>query len=324
MSIVEVQSFEAVSCIINSFEKYNSIFSPVFLQYNGKNQIISIQYRLRTLKNKIDRSEFLLNLIEQYIQNPIQIQSNQFNIEIFDQNSTENLAENREYCEIIGNFFLLKLEELLEIDSETINIYINSKVELNLNSVIKGHISKQPKQLENYKTKYQLISFLQNNDLPPKFQCLNVPVIFKLALNDFINYFIPKKILIARSKWYNAELQSSVNTRKKQEYARMIENRYGISPLEFGKRLHQILNEILNYFSYHYNEIIEINNEIGTIRPIIPDAYHLSDNTGIAIIDLKFFTDFDQNNCGIKSELTFNFKWMKNIFDNYLKQKKSY
>lgn len=319
MSTVEVQSFEAVTVLINEFAKYKNIFLPVFLQYNGTNQIITLQYTLRTFRDHPNRAEFLLEFIEQFLKNPIQIYSDLYKIEINDQNNFENLADDPFFCSHLGKFILINLENLLEVDSDTINIYIHSKYKLNLESVIQAHISKQPIEIEKFKTRYQLMCMLQNNDFPSNFRCLNIPVSFKLVLNDFINYFIPKKMLLARAKWYNEELKISPHSRKKGEYARMIRNKYGITPLEFGNRLDQTLNDILSYIQTNYSEIIEINNEIGNLIPEIPRGYHLLDKTGIIIMELNFLTNFNQSNCGVKSELIFDFKWMRNIFSKYFK-----
>ena len=308
MSLVDVQSFETVSSLIDQFAKYENIFSPTFLQYNGTNQIITLQYTLRTLRNYPNRTEYLLDFIEQYLQNPIQIPSNLFTIKIYNQNSLENLADNANFFEKIGSFYLINLENLLKLDSDIISIYIYSKFKLNLNSVIKAHISKQPIKIDKFTNKYQMTCMLQKNDFPNNFQCLNIPVSFKLRLNDFINYFIPKKMLLARSKWIQEELRNSNFSRKKKEYARMIEQKYGITPLEFGRCIDKILNEILEYIRNNYNNVIKIENEVGILNLEIPECYYLSNKTGISVIDLRFHTNFDNLNCGVKSNLVFNFR----------------
>lgn len=320
MSIVEVQSFDTVSALINGFTFLKDIFSPVFLQYNGENQIISLQYKLRTLKNFPNRSEYILDLIEQYIENPIQIPSEMYTIEIYEQNSFRNLAKDEKYYKKIGNFFILNLENLIKLDSDIINIYIHSTFKLDLTAIIIAHISKQPIQIGKFQNQYELISMLKNNNLPPNFQCLNIPISFHFILNDFIKYFIPKKMLLAHSKWYSEEIKSSRPTRKKTEFAKMIENKYKITPLQFGNIIDKILNEILSYIQINHKEVILIENEVGSLIPEIPKGYRRSESTGIVQIDLNFLTNFDVNNLGTKTKLIFNFQWMKKIIKKYFSE----
>jgi len=324
MSIVDVRTFDAVSNLISEFAKFKTVFSPVFLQYNGTNQIITLQYSLRTLRHNQNRTQYLLDFIDQYLQSPIQIPSDMYKINIYDQKSSKNLADNPIYYEKIGNFFIINIENLLKLDSDIINIYIYSKFKLNLNSLIMAHISKQPKKIDDFKILYQAICVLQSNNFPPNFQCLNIPISFKLRLNNFINYFIPKKLIMAHLKWYEEELKGGRGNRKKREYAKMIEQKYGISPLEFGIRIDKTLNEILQYIRNNYEDVIEIESEVGLLNPEIPEGYYLSDATSILQINLKFLTNFDNLNCGIKSNLIFNFKWMKSLFQKYFKTQKTY
>ena len=185
--------------------------------------------------------------------------------------------------------------------------------------MIKAHISKQPIKIDKFTNRYQMTCMLQKNDFPDNFQCLNIPVSFKLTLNDFINYFIPKKMLLARKKWIQEELRNTHISRKKKEYASMIEQKYGITPLDFSRRITRISNEILEYIRQNYDNVIDIVNEVGILNLEIPHCYYLSNNTGISVIELRFHTNFDTLNCGVKSNLIFNFKWMKKIFRDYFK-----
>ena len=316
MSLTEVYNFEKVSELINQFQIYNQLFSAIFLQYNGQNQIITMQYRLRTFNLDYD-NKIIDKFIEQYIKNPISIPSELYSVEIYSQDSLVNLAQDKKYFQRIENFFIFNISNLMKLDSDFITIIINSNFKLNFKNVVSLNVSKQPKRIEEFKNKYELVSFLKSNDFPEKFQFLNIPISFSLILNDFINYFIPKKMIMAHSRWYKLELKSRKNSRKKNEYAKMIENKYNISPLGFGIKLDKVLNEILLYIQNNFHKIIKIINIDGKIYPEIPTAYHLSEATGIIKINFNFTTNFDNLNCGTISHMIFDFRWMKKIFREF-------
>ena len=195
MSITIDKSMETVSQLIQQFSEYDKIFKLQFFRYNAKTEGVTLQYGLRTLRNFMNREEFIENLIVQYLQNPIQIPSEYFYVEIYSQQLTDNLAYEPKFFEYKDGFFFFNLTNLFNLDSDYIDIIINSKFNLSLESVISAHISKQPKIVKNNVERYELISLLKTNRLPDKFQCLNIPVKFDIVLNDFIGYFIPVMIV---------------------------------------------------------------------------------------------------------------------------------
>ena len=91
MSAVDLTSLNEISQLIEQFNEYENVFELSFLHYNGKNEIITLQYRLRTYKSFMDGEEFLKNFLEQYLKHTIQIHSNLYSVQINDQNSTRNL-----------------------------------------------------------------------------------------------------------------------------------------------------------------------------------------------------------------------------------------
>lgn len=265
----------------------------------------------------MDEYEFIKNLLNQFINNPIEIPSKLYSVQINDQKSIMNLAEDQKYFIKLEDIYLFHLSNLFNLDSEYINIIIDSNFKLELDSLIISTISKQPKVIKNNVFQYELMSVLKSNDFPENFQCLNIPIKFNLVLNDFINYYIQKKFLVAANKWINMTRSRSTQLRKKREYSRMIENRFGISPLEFLERIQRVLEDILGYIQFHYNDIIEIKNLRGQIIPKIPTGYHRASQTGIIEIKFKFETNFDNNHRVTHSLLKFDFNWMRKIFKNY-------
>ena len=97
----------SVSELIQKFNTYEDLFTPIFLFYNGNSEIISLQYRLRTINSFLDEYEFISNIISQYLKNPIEIPSNLYSVQINDQKSLRNLAENQKY--------FIKLEDSGEV-----------------------------------------------------------------------------------------------------------------------------------------------------------------------------------------------------------------
>ena len=85
MSISEIENFQNITDLIDQFKDYKEIFKLIFLRYNGKNEEIALHYRLRTYKNFMNKIEFLNTLLSQYFKNPIQIPSDLFYVEIYDQ-----------------------------------------------------------------------------------------------------------------------------------------------------------------------------------------------------------------------------------------------
>ena len=265
----------------------------------------------------MDEYEFIKNLLNQFINNPIEIPSKLYSVQINDQKSIKNLAEDQKYFIKLEDIYLFHLSNLFNLDSEYINIIIDSNFKLELDSLIISTISKQPKVIKNNVFQYELMSVLKSNDFPENFQCLNIPIKFNLVLNDFINYYIQKKFLVAANKWINMTRSRSSQLRKKREYSRMIENRFGITPLEFLERIQRVLEDILGYIQFHYNDIIEIKNLRGQIIPKIPTGYHRASQTGIIEIKFKFETNFDNSHRVTHSLLKFDFNWMRKIFKNY-------
>ncbi len=308
---------EKVSQLIQQFSEYEKIFTPVFLQYNGKTEIITLQYRLRTLSSFMDEEDFLNNLLHQYLKNPIQIPSKLFSVQINDQKSLKNLALDQKYFIRLDDFFIFHLSNLFNIDSEYITIIIDSNFKIDLESLITSYISKQPKLLDNNQIQYELVSILKNNQFPNSFQCLNIPISFNLILNNFLEYFIQKRFLLAANKWYTLETYQKGSLRKKREYFGMIKNKFGITPLEFNQRIQKVLEGILTYIQFNYNDIIKITNLKGFVLPKIPKGYHRVEKTGIIEIRFKFETNFDNNQCVTHSLLTFDFSWMRKIFKPY-------
>ena len=317
MSVIKEQSLEKVSQLIEQFSEYENIFTPVFLQYNGKNEIITLQYRLRTYRSFMEEKDFLNNLIEQFLKNPIEIPSKLFSVQINDQKSLQNLATDQKFFIRLDDFFLFHLSNLLNLDSEYITIIIDSNFRIDLESLITSNISKQPKLLDKNTVQYELTSILKNNQFPKSFQCLNIPISFNLILNNFLEYFIPKRFLLAADKWYTLETYQKGSLRKRHEYFSMIKNKFGITPLEFNRRIQITLEEILTNIQLNFNNIIKIKNLKGFIIPKIPKGYHRAEKTGIIEISFKFETNFDNNQYVTHSLLTFEFNWMRKIFKTY-------
>ena len=265
----------------------------------------------------MDEEDFLNNLLHQYLKNPIQIPSKLFSVQINDQKSLKNLALDQKYFIRLDDFFIFHLSNLFNIDSEYITIIIDSNFKIDLESLITSYISKQPKLLDNNQVQYELVSILKNNQFPNSFQCLNIPISFNLILNNFLEYFIQKRFLLAADKWYTLETFQKGSLRKKREYFGMIKNKFGITPLEFNQRIHKVLEGILSYIQFNYNDIIKITNLKGFVLPKIPKGYHRVEKTGIIEIRFKFETNFDNNQCVTHSLLTFDFSWMRKIFKPY-------
>ncbi|KKK44535.1 MAG: hypothetical protein Lokiarch_17700, partial [Candidatus Lokiarchaeum sp. GC14_75] len=300
-------------------------FTPVFLQYNGNSRIISLQYRLRTFKNFMEDEKYLENLLDQYVKNPILIPGKLYSIQINDNKSPNNLALDSRYIMKIDEFNAFNLSNLLNLESEYINIFIDSNFTLNFDSLISTHISKQPKVIDKYITQYELTSLLKNNQLPEKFRCLNIPVGFEMVLNDFIEHFLQKKFLIAYSEWHKIEKKKFGPDRKKNHYAQMISNKYRITPLEFGSRIRTIIDMILAYIQKNHNSIIKIENIKGYITLSKLEGVYTSQKNGMVNkISMKFETSLDNDNFATKSNITFNFKWMKSIFRKILPEVRTY
>ncbi len=319
MSLVKEKSFEKVSELIQHFNEYEEIFTPTFLHYNGKTEIVSLQYRLRTFKSFMKGEEFLENLLEQYLKNQIQIPSEFFSVQINDQNSLKNFALDPKYFINIEDFYIFHLSNLFNLDSEYINIIIDSKFKIDIESLIVSKISKQPKLLSNNVLQYELTSVLKTSQFPEKFQFLNIPIRFNLVLNNYLEYFIQKRFLGAADKWFTIATFEKGSFRKKNEYSRMIRNRFGINPLEFNKRIQRVLENILTYIQDNYYDVININNLTGILKPKVPKGYRRADKTGILEIGLGFETNFDNNQYTTHSLLIFDFNWMRKIFKNYFK-----
>lgn len=325
MSVTPVESLEIVSELIHQFNEYENLFTPVFLQYNGNSRIISLQYRLRTFKNFMEDEKYLENLLDQYVKNPILIPGKLYSIQINDNKSPNNLALDSRYIMKIDEFNAFNLSNLLNLESEYINIFIDSNFTLNFDSLISTHISKQPKVIDKYITQYELTSLLKNNQLPEKFRCLNIPVGFEMVLNDFIEHFLQKKFLIAYSEWHKIEKKKFGPDRKKNHYAQMISNKYRITPLEFGSRIRTIIDMILAYIQKNHNSIIKIENIKGYITLSKLEGVYTSQKNGMVNkISMKFETSLDNDNFATKSNITFNFKWMKSIFRKILPEVRTY
>jgi len=325
LSVTPVESLEIVSELIHQFNEYENLFTPVFLQYNGNSRIISLQYRLRTFKNFMEDEKYLENLLDQYVKNPILIPGKLYSIQINDNKSPNNLALDSRYIMKIDEFNAFNLSNLLNLESEYINIFIDSNFTLNFDSLISTHISKQPKVIDKYITQYELTSLLKNNQLPEKFRCLNIPVGFEMVLNDFIEHFLQKKFLIAYSEWHKIEKKKFGPDRKKNHYAQMISNKYRITPLEFGSRIRTIIDMILAYIQKNHNSIIKIENIKGYITLSKLEGVYTSQKNGMVNkISMKFETSLDNDNFATKSNITFNFKWMKSIFRKILPEVRTY
>ena len=325
MTITQLESLEIVSDLILRFNEYDNIFTPVYLQYNGITRIVSLQYRLRTFQNYMDREKFINNLIEQYFQNPILIQSKLYKIHVYDRNSPNDLALDPQYIMKINEFDAFNLTNLFTLESDYIDIYIDSSFKLDLDSLISSHISRQPKHIDKYVFQYELTSLLKTNQLPESFKCLNIPLTFNMVLNTFLRHFIPKKFLIAHSEWHKLEQKRTGLSHKKNYYSQMIDNKYGVPPLEFTRRIQLIIDNILNYIKNNHQKVIGITNLEGVIDVKRLDGLYLSKEGGIIKeIVLGFETNFDNNNFATHSLITFNFNWMRSIFKKYLPKKKTF
>jgi len=317
MSIAVDKSMQTVSQLIQQFSEYDEIFKLQFFRYNAKTEVITLQYRLRTYQNFMNKEEFTGSLIVQYLENPIQIPSDLFYVEIYGLETIDNLALDPNYFDYKDNFFFFKLTNLFNLDSEYIDIIINSKFKLSFESIVSAHISKQPKIVKNNIEKYEIISLLKTNILPEKFQCLSIPVKFDIILNDFIRYFIPRRFLLASNKWYDLKRYRKYDPRKIKMYEQMIWKKYKITPLEFNERIHLLLKTITAYIRENYNEIIKIENLRGKFIPKIPKGFQHLEKPSIFLIRLKFETNFDNNYYVSKAFITLDFNWMSEIFSKY-------
>ena len=319
MSVANVESLDTVSELIHQFNEYENLFTPVFLQYNGNSRIVTLQFRLRTFKNYMEDDKYLENLLIQYFKNPILIPGKLYSIQINENKSPHNLALDSRYVIKIDEFNAFNLSNLLNLESEYINIFIDSNFTLNFDTLLVSHISRQPKVVDKYVTQYELTSFLKNNRLPEKFKCLNIPVRFEMVLNEFIEHFIQKKFLIAFSEWHKLEKRKFGPDMKKNHYAQMISNKYKITPLEFGNRIKIVIDRILAYIQENHNTIIEINNIKGYITLSKLEGVYTSQKDGIVNkISMYFETSLDNDNFATKSNILFNFKWMRSIFRKIL------
>ena len=325
MSITSVESLDIVSELIHQFNEYENLFTSVFLQYNGNSRIVSLQYRLRTFKNYMEDEKYLENLLIQYRKNPLLIPGKLYSIQINDNKSPNNLALDSRYIMKIDEFNAFNLSNLLNLESEYINIFIDSNFTLNFDNLISTHISKQPRIVDKYITQFELTSILKNNQLPERFRCLNIPVRFEMVLNDFIEHFIKKKFLIAYSQWRKVEKKKFGPDKKKIFYAQMISNKYRITPLELGSRIRIIIDDILGYIQKNHNSIIKIKNIKGYITLSNLEGVYTSQKNGMVNkISMKFETSLDNDNFATKSNITFNFKWMRSIFRKILPEVRTY
>lgn len=321
MSSTLMHTLEPVAALIQKFDLYTDLFLPHFLQYNGEARTVSIQYRVRTFQNLMDEGEFLKNLIVQYVQNPIQIPSSMYHVRIYDQKSTVNLGLDERYLIQSGEFVIIDLSELCNRDSEYITIIIDSNFQIDAESLVAIHISKQPKVLQDETLVYEVIGALKPNKFPEAFQLLNIPVSIELELNGFLDYFIERRFLDAAQKWYNMERLEKGDFRKKRVYEQMIKNRYKITPLEFNKRISIILHDFIDHVQKKYPEIVKITTSAGIIEPELPRGYNLFGKNDVKGIIFHFTINFDSNNIGIQANLFFKTKWMKNIIDRHLPKK---
>ncbi|MHA1697138.1 MAG: hypothetical protein ACTSUG_17945 [Candidatus Helarchaeota archaeon] len=324
MSAVGVYSFDDITKLMSQFEKYQEVFFPVSFQYNGNTQKISLQYRLRTYINSESEDDYISKFISQFTKNPIHIPSSLYSIQIFSSNSRKNLGEDENYYRKIGDIYILNISNIMELESDFVDIFIDSNFKLPFNQLIFAHISKQPKLIEKRKIMYETISLLKTNQFPDKFQCVDIPIEFKLTLNDFIEYFIPKKILMAYDKWHKLEYKSAGFNRAKKVYADMIYNKFNQTPLQFSNRIDNVLNEIIHYIQENHEDIFDITNIEGILRPIMPKGYHLTEKTSIIELSLRFKTNLDQNNVGTKTIIIFSFEWMKQIFKKFFPKIKNW
>lgn len=325
MGVANVETLDNVSELIHQFNEYENLFTPVFLQYNGNSRIVSLQYRLRTFKNYMEDEKYIENLLKQYLKNPILIPGKLYSIQINDNKSPHNLALDSRYIMKIDEFNAFNLSNLLNLESEYINIFIDSNFTLNFDTLIASHISKQPKVVDKYITQYELTSFLKNNQLPEKFRCLNIPLRFEMVLNEFIEHFIKKKFLIAFSEWHKLEKRKFGPDMKKNHYAQMISNKYKITPLEFGSRIKIIIDRILTYIQENHNSIIKIENIKGYITLSKLEGVYTSQKNGMVNkISMLFETSLDNDNFATKSNIIFNFKWMRSIFRKILPVVRTY
>lgn len=272
----------------------------------------------------MNASDYLENLITQYIKNPIQIPSELFTVEIHDRKSIENLALNPKYFIKKGSFFIFNISNLLNLDSDLIDITIYSNFKLYLEKLITSQISRQPIVLGKNLIKYELTSILKTDQFPERFICLDVPINYELNLNDFIHYFVNKKFLYAEKKYIELETRGIMRSRKKSEYYKKIKNKYGVAPLMFHRKIQEILADILTYIQENYSKVIKIENLDGNITPKIPEAYHIAEKTGVLVIKFKFSSRFDQNNLRSHSYLIFKFNWMRRIFKKHLPEIRTY
>ena len=272
----------------------------------------------------MDESEYLENFISQYFKNPIQIPSDLFTVEIHDRKTMDNLALVPKYFMKKGIFSLFNITDLLNLDSDFIDITIYSNFKLNLKQLITSRISRQPIVIGKNIIKYELTSILKTDQFPERFLCLDIPINYELNLNDFIHHFVSKKFLYAEKKYLELEANGIRRSTKKNVYYNQIQNKYGIAPLMFNKKIQEILSNILIYIQKNYYNVINIENLTGFLAPQIPEAYHRADKTGILVINFKFTSRFDQKNLISHSYLIFKFDWMKKIFRKHLPMNKTF
>ncbi len=303
------------------FQNYEQIFTPVFLQYNGKTQIITLQYRLRTSKTYVDFDNYLGNLLVQFMKNPIQIPGDLYKIQINDQRSLENLAQNPAYYNKVDQFYIFNLSNLLKLDSEFVNISIDSNFKLNFDSIISSHISIQPKILDKGLVQFEFSCLLKNNLFPERFQCLNIPLYFDFPLNDIVTFFLSRKYLMVANKWYAMETHNSHDRRKKEEYKKMIVQRFGLTPLQFNERINQLLFDISGYVKEHYVDLLSIKNLNGILNPLDPltlDFFTPKGKSGM-LIRFNFETNFDNTHYATHSLVNLNLNWVKKFIKDYFK-----
>ena len=138
----------------------------------------------------MDKQNFLKNLLNQYLENPIHIPSDLFSLQIHDQNSLKNYALDQKYFINVEDIYLFHLSNLFNLDSEYVNIFIDSKFKIDIESLIVSKISKQPKLMANNVLQYELTSILKINQFPEKFQFLNLPVSFNILVAVSWSFFI--------------------------------------------------------------------------------------------------------------------------------------
>lgn len=321
MSIGEIDKFECVSNLMEKFNQYDEIFKLVSFRYNGKNEDLTLHYRLRTYNNFMSEITFIENLLEQYLKNPIQIPSDLFYIEIYDQQSSDNLGLEPKYFGLIDNFFFIKLSNLINLESDYIDIFINSKFKLDVNRFVVFNISKQPRITKDFSEIYELTAFLKSSLMPERFQFINITLDFRIIVDDVISIFIQRKDIVAARKWYNMEVFGKVgNLRKKNLYNNLIRKKYKITPLQFREYIQMIYKDIYIYLKENHRDILKIENFKGKIMLKPPEGIKLLEQSDLTtLIRIPFETRFDNKKYVSNALLTLNFNWMKDIVLKYFK-----